>query len=238
VKRDTEIQWKDIELKCTFVKNYEGLYGCEVENLTVNSPNVRIASISGTHTDRETHAEVEYVWIRNSKVTHLPRFDAGIFFPNLVKYLITSSGLKFVERDDFSGLPKLETLDISGNEIEEIPEDTLYDLNELVDLFVDNNKLKTLPVNLLTHAHMFQRLKASNNSLEILDDGFFKNNPSLKIVSLDNNKLHKIRVDFRPFKNLKKLDLLNNACVNTNFNSWRKHKTVPIVQKEIEAACL
>lgn len=238
VKRDTERQWKDIELKCTYVKNYEGLYGCEVEGLTINSPNVRVAGVSGQHTDRNSNAEVEYVWIRNSRVSRLPRFDAGLFFPNLIKYLVTSTGLQFIERDDFSGMPKLETLDVSGNEIEEVPEDTLFDLSELVDFFIDNNKVKVFPENLLNNSHNFQRFKASNNSLEVLEANFFKNNPSLKILSLDNNKLHKIKVDFRPFKNLKKIDLLNNSCVNTNYNDWRKFKSIPIIQKEIEASCL
>jgi len=237
VKRDTEQQWKDIELKCTFTRNLEGLYGCEVENLIINSPNVRIASVSGQHQDRNANSEVEYVWIRNGQVSRLPRFDAGLFFPNLVKYLITSSGVKFIERDDFSGMPKLETLNLANNDIEEVPEDTLFDLNELVDFFVENNKIRTLPSTLLSHAPMFQRFKATNNSLEELGTGFFKNNHALKIVSLDNNRLHRILVDFRPFKNLKKIDLLNNPCISTNFNDWRKLKSVPIIQKEIERTC-
>lgn len=214
-----------------------GLYGCEVENLVINSPNIRIASVSGQHTERNSNQEVEYVWIRNSRVTHLPRFDSPIFFPNMVKYLVTASGVKFIERDDFSAMSKLETLDLSNNEIEEIPEDAFYDLSELVDLFIDNNRVKALSGRLLNNAHFFQRFKASNNSLEILESEFFTGNPSLKIVSLDNNKLHKIRVDFRPFRNLKKIDLLNNPCVSTNFNDWRKYKTVVIVQKEIESTC-
>lgn len=167
----------------------------------------------------------------------MPRFDAGIFFPHLKKYMITDSGVKFVERNDFSGMPMLETLNLSGNEISEIPDDTLFDLTELVDLFLDNNNLKTLPPKLLSHASPFQRFKANNNSIEILDGDFFKNNTHLKIVSLDNNRLHKIGVDFRPFKNLKKVDLLNNPCVSTSFNDWRRLKTSAIVSKEIQETC-
>ncbi|CRK96377.1 CLUMA_CG009794, isoform A [Clunio marinus] len=238
VKRDTEQVWKDIELKCTFKRNFEGLYGCEVENLIINSPNVRIASISGLHEDNMDNSAVEYVWIKDSQTSHLPRFDAGIFFPHLIKYLITNSGLKFISRDDFSGMPKLETLDLSHNELKEIPEDTLYDLNELVDLYIENNQFKNLPENLLSHAPAFQRFKATNNTLEILPANFFKANHALKILSLDNNKLHKIFVDFRPFRNLKKIDLLNNRCISTNFNDWRRYKSVLIVQKEIESACV
>lgn len=223
--------------KSIILVNPRGLYGCEVENLVINSPNIRIASVSGQHTERNSNQEVEYVWIKSSRVTHLPRFDAPIFFPKLVKYLVTGSGVKFVEREDFSAMTKLETLDLSNNEIEEIPEDALFDLGELVDFFIDNNKIRALSGRLLSQAHNFQRFKASNNSLEILDTEFFNGNPSLKIVSLDNNRLHKIRVDFRPFRNLKKLDFLNNACVNTNYNDWRKYKSIVIVQKEIESSC-
>lgn len=187
--------------------------------------------------ERKSNADVEYVWIKNSRTPYLPRFDAGIFFPSLKKYLVTESGVKFVERNDFSGMPKLETLDLSHNDIEEIPDDALFDLNELVDVFLDNNNLKFLPAKLLSHAPEFQRFKASNNSIEILEGDFFKSNSHLKIVSLDNNRLHKIGVDFRPFGNLKKIDLLNNPCVSTNYNDWRRLKTAAIVTKEIQETC-
>lgn len=206
--------------------------------MVITSPNIRIASVSGQHTDRNTNQDVEYVWIKNSKVTHLPRFVSPIFFPNMKKYLVTGSGVQFVEREDFSPMAKLETLDLSDNEIAEIPEDSLYDLNELVDLYIENNRIKSLSSKLLSNAPLYQRFRASNNSLEILNADFFAGNPSLKIVTIDNNRLHKIYIDFTPFKNLKRIDLLNNACVNTNFNDWRKYKSIPIVQKEIEAGCL
>lgn len=214
-----------------------GLYGCEVENLLVDSPDVRISSVSGRHQDKNTNNDVAYVWIRNSRTSFLPRFEAGIFFPNLIKYLVTNSGLKFVDQNDFSEMPKLETLDLSNNQIQEIPEDTLHRSKELVDLFISNNNIKKLPSTLLSYAPNFQRFTASNNSLESLDADLFKNTPILKIVNLDNNKLQKIYVDFTPFGNLKKIDLQNNPCINTNYNDWRHHKSAAIVQKEIETSC-
>lgn len=198
---------------------------------------MRIAYVHGLHQEGSTNLEVEYVWIKDSQVTHLPHFDAQVFFPNLLKYIVSGSQLKFIKREDFSGMPKLQTLNLDSNIIEAIPEDALYDLPNLVDFFIDDNKLKALPTYLLNHALMFQRFKASNNSIEVLEADFLKNNHILKILSMDNNKLKQIRVDFKPYKNLKKLDLLNNVCVNTSFNDWRKKNTVPSVQSEIDSRC-
>jgi Leucine-rich repeat (LRR) protein len=217
-------------------RKHRGLYGCEVENITIDSPNYRVASISGKHSDKISNSDVEYVWIKNSQTKFLPRFSP-IFFPKMKKYLITSSGLKSISRDDFMGMSLLETVDFSHNDLEEIPEDTLYDLNELVDFFISNNKIKYLSSKLLSQAPLFQRFRAENNTLEQLDADFFSNNPSLKIVTLDNNRLAKIKIDFRPFKNLKKVDLLNNPCINTSYNDWRKQNTVEGISKEIEAKC-
>lgn len=214
-----------------------GLYGCEAENVVIDSPDVRIASIAGETTDGKSHSDVQYVWIKNSKTTYLPNFEGGIFFPNLLKYLVTGSGLKSVRRDNFAGLPKLETLDLSGNELQKIPEDALQDNHELVDLFVNNNNLKNLPANLLSKAINFQRLMAANNSLETLEADLFKHTPILKIVNLENNRLQKINVDFTPFGNLKKIDLVNNVCIDTSYNDWRHYKSAAIVQKEINASC-
>jgi len=236
VRKDLDTKYKDIELQCNFVKNYEGLYGCEVENLIIDSPNVRIASIAGQSAGQQ-NPDVFYVWIKNSRTPYLPYFEAGIFFPNLVKYLVTDSGVKSVEQKDFSGIMKLETLDLSGNEIESIPEDTLHENKDLVDFFVNNNNLKSLPVNLLSNAPLFQRFMASNNSLEVLEGDLFRNTPHLKILTLDNNKLQKIYPDFTPLGNLKKIDLQNNPCIDTFYNDWRHHKSVAIVQSEINASC-
>lgn len=214
-----------------------GLYGCEVDNLVINAPNVRIAQVLGDHQEGNSYLEVEYVWIKDSKTTHLPYFDAQAFFPNLLKYIITNSGVKFIKRDDFSSMPKLQTLNLVDNMIEDVPEDALYDLDSLVDFFIDKNKIKTFPTYLLNNAPMFMRFMATNNSIELLEAEFFKKNPVLKIVNLDNNKISKIKVNFRPFKNLKKLDLKNNTCIDSYYNDWRKYKSVSILQDEIEQLC-
>lgn len=198
---------------------------------------MRIASVTGQHADKMTHRDVEYIWIKNSKVNFLPLFSP-IFFPKLRKYLVTKSELKSVSRDDFMGMPYVETLDLSDNDLEEIPADALYDLSELIDLYISENKIKYLSPKLLSQATLFQRFRANNNTIEELDADFFSKNPSLKIVTLDNNRLKKIKVDFRPFRNLKKLDLLNNPCINTNYNDWRHHKSAEIVHKEIQESCV
>lgn len=216
---------------------FRGLYGCETENIVINAPNVRIDNVLGYHEEGSTNLEVEYVWIKNSKTTYLPHFDAKVFFPNVRKYLITESKLKYVKRDDFFGFPKMETLMLDGNEIEEMPEDTLYDLSALVDFYIEKNRLKSLPTYLLNHAPLFQRFRASNNSLEVLEADFFKSNQALKIVTIDNNKLKNIKIDFTPFKNLKRMDFLNNTCINTNYNDWRKTNSVAGVQAEINKNC-
>lgn len=205
--------------------------------MVIDTPTVRIDNVLGYHQEGNTNLEVEYVWIKNSKATHLPHFDAKVFFPNVRKYLVTGSKLKFVKRDDFFGFPKMETLMLDDNEIEEFPEDALYDLSALVDFFFDKNRVRVLPTYLLNHAPLFQRFKASNNSIEVVERDFFVNNQALKICSMDNNKLKQIRVDFRPYKNLKKLDFFNNTCINTNFNDWRKQNSIVGVQTEIERSC-
>lgn len=225
-------------LNANFIlQSFSGLYGCEAENVIIDSPDVRIASIGGRLEQGKSNSDVQYVWIKNSKTTYLPNFEAGIFFPNLLKYLVTESGLKSVQRDNFAGLPKLETLDLSGNEIQDIPEDAFHDNVELVDFFVSNNNLKTLPANLLANAPNFQRFIAANNTLESLEADLFKRNPILKIVNLENNRLRRINVDFTPFGNLKKIDLANNACIDTFYNDWRHVKSAAIVQKEIDSSC-
>lgn len=208
-----------------------------MDNLVIDSQNYRISSINGNHNAGNTNLEVEYVWLKNGRLKHLPLFNAQVFFPNVRKYLITDSQLENVKRDDFSGFPKMETLNLSGNKITTLAEDTLYDLGALVDFFIENNNLVALPQFLMNHAPLFQRFRASNNSVEVLEASFFRNNNALKIFSMDNNKLKTIKVDFRPYKNLKKIDLLNNPCISTTYNDWRKSGSVEAVQADIARNC-
>jgi Leucine-rich repeat (LRR) protein len=208
-----------------------------MDNLVINAPNYRFASTNGNHNDGNTNLEVEYVWLKNGKIKYLPLFNAQVFFPNIRKYLVTDSMLENVKREDFSGFPKMETLNLSGNKITTLPEDTLYDLGALVDFFIENNNLVALPQFLLNNAPLFQRFRASNNSVEVLELAFFRNNNALKIFSMDNNKLKTIKIDFRPYKNLKKIDLLGNVCINTSFNDWRKSGSIDAVQSDIGRNC-
>lgn len=227
-----------LEIIETLSRLLRGYYGCEVSDLVVDTESVRISSVGGQHVDGKSNQDVEYVRIQKpSRVEYLPHFDARIFFPNLLKYIVHDTGLKKISRDNFVGMPKLETLELSHNELESIPEDALFDLKALVDLFIDNNNFKALPEKLLSHASDFQRFRASNNSIETLQADFFKGNPILKIVTIDNNKLQKIYTDFRGYNNLKRIDLGNNPCIDTNYNDWRKYKTPEIIQQEVNASC-
>jgi Leucine-rich repeat (LRR) protein len=208
-----------------------------MDNLVIDTPGYRIASTNGAHNDGNTNLEVEYVWLKNSRLKHLPLFNAQVFFPNVRKYLVTDSHLENVKRDDFSGFPKMETLNLSGNKLTTMAEDTLYDLGALVDFFIEDNKLVVFPQFLLNNAPLFQRFRASNNSVEVLEPGFFRNNLALKIFSMDNNKLKTIKLNFKSYKNLKKIDLLNNVCINSSFNDWRKSNSVEGVQADIDRNC-
>lgn len=206
--------------------SFRGLYGCENDNLVIDTIDYRIANTNGLHEKGLNNLQVEYVWIKNSKVKHLPRFDAKQFYPDIRKYLVTDSQLEFVKRDDFLGFPKMETLNLDGNLLRTIPEDTFYDLGGLVDLYIENNKLTALPEYMLNNAPLFQRFRASNNTIETIEKNFFKNNFSLKICSMDNNKIKSIKVNFLPYKHLKKLDLFNNVCINNNYNDWSKFTSI------------
>lgn len=85
--------------------------------------------------------------------------------------MIVNQKIKFVEREDFIGLPNLEYLNLNGNEIEFLSEDVFGDLKNLRRLGIRSNKIKHFS------SRIFEKLtnvneiltygnKASTNSID------------------------------------------------------------------------
>lgn len=124
---------------------------------------------------------------------------------------VVRSELKSVNRKSVAGL---ESLDLSENQIVEIPMDTFWECPDLMYLILNGNNIKNLDENLFILSTNLLQFQANNNKIEHLHRDLFRDTKKLEEVSFVGNKLRVIDADFIKIRSIAKIDLQLNACVN------------------------
>jgi hypothetical protein len=143
----------------------------------------------------------------------------GSFFMNIEEYYVMSSNLRFIMREDFEGLTKIESLSFYQNSIKEIPEDALFDLTQLKFLSFSYNQLTSLPILLLQNLPKLEYMSFTRNKLKYLSLYLFEFNTNLQTVSFEHNEI----AVFPPelvfqLQKLESLNLNGNKCIDQNFS--------------------
>lgn len=93
-------------------------------------------------------------------------FDAFVEIPNVKRLIISNCSIQSISMDSFYGLHHLEHLDLSYNQLQELPPGLLLQQLALKELILNNNKIITL------------------------SDEIFKSIPNIILIRLDMNPLH------------------------------------------------
>ncbi|XP_061688173.1 opticin [Syngnathoides biaculeatus] len=97
------------------------------------------------------------------------------------------NSIRHVRNNDFINLSRLQSIDLTGNQITEMDEDVFRPLQQLHDLLLADNKLQALPELPLTLKH----IDLQNNKLisRGIHSESFKDMSQLEYLYLSNNKL-------------------------------------------------
>ncbi|XP_028438383.1 extracellular matrix protein 2 [Perca flavescens] len=124
---------------------------------------------------------------------------------------MAENNIRIIAPQVFSGVPNLDTLDLSKNKLddESFRQSPLSNLTFLKKLNVDGNQLTRIPA----LPPSLEELKMNNNKLSTLSPNCFKGLMNLLNLELEENTLHEGSVSplaFRPLKRLLNLQLDNN----------------------------
>nr|XP_043893380.1 extracellular matrix protein 2 [Solea senegalensis] len=141
-------------------------------------------------------------------MTHLPE----MYNLEATKLDLAENHLSGFTAQSFSGLPNLDTLDLSKNQLyeESFSEQPLSSLTSLKKLNLDGNQLTRIPTLL---PPSLAELNLNNNRLITLTEDSFKGLTNLLTLELQENILHEGSVSpltFKPLKKLQRLQLDNN----------------------------
>lgn len=188
---------------------------CRVQNFEIFGNAIEVVS-SNAFTATSPNVKVTDIIISNQNVFMIPHGLKKIF-PSLVNLAVSRSSLKSVSRKSVAGL---EVLSLSGNQIVEIPIDALWDCPDLKILDLNWNEIKNLDENLFIRSPNLIQFEANDNKIEFLHRDLFRDTQKLEVVSLVGNKLRVIDVDFFKIGSILKIDLLQNICVNSTYDSF------------------
>ena len=99
------------------------------------------------------------------------------------------------------------TLDLSYNNITELPSDLLMMMPQLENFYMENSKLTSIPKGFFKSNTKLNWIALDGNEITTLEDGTFKGLDQLTILGLENNKISK--VDKNAFEGMKKIEQLS-----------------------------
>ncbi len=106
--------------------------------------------------------------------------------------ILENYGLRAVKAGDFDGLTSLGGLNLSHNQLTELPEDLFDDLTSLTWLQLNNNRLTELREDEFSDLTKLERLYLGHNRLTALPGGLIDDNSVLHTLILADNKLTSI----------------------------------------------
>lgn len=150
-------------------------------------------------------------------ISFIPK-KIGDSFPNLQNFVITKSGLRYIEWRDFKNMKYLKILRLNENKIERISQCAFQYTENLEQINVDGNQLVSLNEKLFINLPNLTLFSANQNNLINLDSDLFQNNPRLSRMLFRENQLEVIRINFRQMRMLKFVDFRSNECIDISFN--------------------
>uniref|UniRef100_A0A8C1M6Z2 Leucine-rich repeat-containing G-protein coupled receptor 4 n=1 Tax=Cyprinus carpio TaxID=7962 RepID=A0A8C1M6Z2_CYPCA len=121
----------------------------------------------------------------------------------------------------FRNLPYLEELRLAGNDLAFIHPEALSGLHQLKVLMLQNNQLKTVPSAALKNLHALQSLRLDANHITSVPEDSFEGLQQLRHLWLDDNSLTEVPVGpLRHQSNLQALTLALNRITHIPDNAF------------------
>ncbi|CAG9811941.1 unnamed protein product [Chironomus riparius] len=232
----TATDWKLNDAFCEYV--IDDAYRCTLRGVRSPKNDVKITGIHGAHKDDKDDDDIVKIWIIEQEAKFIPEMSEIVSkFKNIHDLRIWTCGLKFIERSKLAIFAKkLRVLDFFNNHIEVIPDDAFADLLRLEELKILNNRVKFLPENIFHNLKNLKYFFAENNEIEELPARLFIDT-QIAVVSMKNNLLKRVFVDFRRLSNVNVIDFHQNTCISQCLGHYCGKMSVAEMQKEIREKC-
>ncbi|XP_078236942.1 relaxin receptor 1-like [Pogona vitticeps] len=134
-----------------------------------------------------------FLGLHNNSLRAMPADSMCTQMPKLNWLDLEGNQLRALRRDDFRGCSELTVLVLNRNKIEWIEDGTFSALEKLVELDLSSNKLKEILPTSLRGLHALQQLNISHNPLDQIYPDEFDHVPHLRSLSLEGLEIPNIQ---------------------------------------------
>lgn len=131
---------------------------------------------------------------------------------------VTFSGPLDNDNRPFFGIQNIASLNLSGNNIVDIPENAFKNLTGLKELDLSHNRIKNIHQNAFKKNVELETLRLDHNQLIVINNPIFENQKNLKKLLINDNKLKFLNSKLLSTSEVfEVIDLRNNECMNLSF---------------------
>ncbi|EDW91002.2 chaoptin [Drosophila yakuba] len=150
---------------------------------------------------------------------------------------VINGNLSDLPIETFQPLRKLKTLDLHGNQLENLKRNQFKNLRELEVLDISHNMIKKLEAQHIADLTKLGWCNVSHNALSELSRGTFARNSVLKVLHLSHNQIARLDANsFRGMRFLRRLFLSDNVLTDIGrgtFNSIARIGTIDLARNRL-----
>lgn len=124
-----------------------------------------------------------------------------------------------IRREQLKEFKSFKRISIENCKISNLVEDLFYDLTDIRELNLTSNEIVEIPSNLFLKSILMFHLSLQSNKIEQIHAEIFRNNRNLKSINLSNNYIKDVYLNINELPLLTQIHLRDNICINRNFNS-------------------
>ena len=207
----------DLQIDRNFIRRIEG-------NVFKNAMNLRILKldqnqIQDMHEDAfDGLGSLKLLNLTSNRIRSLDKVQ----FEDLVKLenlILDENLIESFEVDTFKSLGNLQKLSAERNSINSVSRDILNGLKKLRELQLNGNRITKLDAGTFSEMAELKILELNENLIKTIHGNAFRGGLKLENISLQNNVIKRLAgKTISQLPNLKELNVVNNTCVDKNFN--------------------